>query len=290
MAIGMKLSGRFGNNLFQVAAAYSFAMRLKTSFFLDGDKAWKGMQHFNWPGLNPRLNQTRLLWQKAKGKMLVKPGSYLGLKIVRHENEAVPETFYSEIRNNSFYIGNFQSIDYFSPHLNEIRERFILKSSIQHRFTAEKLRVIKKPYTLLHFRRTDYDSWLHPAGLGERGMSLPIEYYKRALMNTPAKDRAKIILTGDDLSGLEGEFDAFGKVQFEKNVLITDFQLLQHASSLVISNSSFAWWAAILGHRVERVVAPKYWLGFKVAREYPNRIIPSHWETVDVYDLFQNHQ
>ncbi len=43
-----------------------------------------------------------------------------------------------------------------------------------------------------------------------------------------------------------------------------DFRVLAAAKYLLISNSSFSWWAAVLNIRKEIVIAPKYWARFLV--------------------------
>lgn len=45
---------------------------------------------------------------------------------------------------------------------------------------------------------------------------------------------------------------------------LVDFHLMTHAAEMVISNSTFAWWAAFLNERAERVFAPVQhkWLSF----------------------------
>jgi|SRR5690606_1802039 len=44
---------------------------------------------------------------------------------------------------------------------------------------------------------------------------------------------------------------------------------LQNAKALIISNSSFAWWAANLNPKKPLVLVPNFWLGFKIKKEFP---------------------
>jgi hypothetical protein len=45
-----------------------------------------------------------------------------------------------------------------------------------------------------------------------------------------------------------------------------------NADYCIISNSSFSYWGAYLNKKALKVIAPKYWSGFKAAAEYPKRI------------------
>ena len=55
---------------------------------------------------------------------------------------------------------------------------------------------------------------------------------------------------------------------------ISDFIQLMTSSYLIISNSSFAWWAAFLNvHENPIIIAPKNWVGYHVNLEYPKGIM-----------------
>jgi len=70
---------------------------------------------------------------------------------------------------------------------------------------------------------------------------------------------------------------------FANNDMITDFQIIMNADACIISNSSFAWWAAYLNSKKDKkIYCPEHWLGFKIKREYPENIIPGEWIKVNV--------
>lgn len=57
-----------------------------------------------------------------------------------------------------------------------------------------------------------------------------------------------------------------------------DFIQLMSSKYLIISNSSFAWWAAFLNiHEDAVIIAPKNWVGFNVNKEYPKGIMTSRF-------------
>lgn len=54
-----------------------------------------------------------------------------------------------------------------------------------------------------------------------------------------------------------------------------DFYVVNQAKWLIISNSSFGWWAAWLNTKCNKILAPKYWARHNVSDGY--------WATGDVY-------
>lgn len=115
----------------------------------------------------------------------------------------------------------------------------------------------------IHVRRGDYVKFPnhHPM--------LPIEYYKDILSRLP-----------EDVSGIDIYTDSpeWCKKHFpEVNIIIgsdhkiTDWhemQLMSRYNYLIISNSSFSWWAAYLASGDTEVYAPKTWFGPAVTENY----------------------
>jgi hypothetical protein len=99
-----------------------------------------------------------------------------------------------------------------------------------------------------------------------------------------SKNVAKIFLFSD--SELKPSFilelkNSFPKINFldmscEKLNDVETFHLLTLFDSIVISNSTFAWWGAFLKGNSE-VFCPEDW--FK-ERPSPNMIYPEHWITI----------
>jgi hypothetical protein len=134
-------------------------------------------------------------------------------------------------------------------------------------------------------RRGDYlnlnDWWL--MNLGSDNLSLPDEYYINCLKRIPDYQGYKKIFVSDDVDYIQSAFGHLENAEFVSNSLIIDFQLLLNADILIASNSSFSWWAAYLNRKAHKqVFCPKYWLGFKVKREYPSNIIPVEWTQAEV--------
>ncbi|MEM7509519.1 MAG: alpha-1,2-fucosyltransferase [Bacteroidota bacterium] len=293
MAIGVWTDGRLGNNLFQFAVMYAFSKKLNTHAFFTGNNIWHSLSYFDC--------RYHFQWQSFWTFLLVRmryllkashPERFLGLTVVNQKNINSPEAI--SIEDNSYFIGYFQNDAYFSDLLPEIQEILQIRKRYRTQFEIQKADLLSKDYIVLHFRRTDYQIWKHSEGLGPRDLSLPLIYYHRALKEIKHKveslDNYPIVIVGDQVDDLEEEFSDYPNVRIEHNDPIIDFQILLHGKHLVISNSSFAWWGATLNTTVESVIAPKYWLGFKVRKEYPNTIVRENWEEVDVSDLFEECQ
>lgn len=141
---------------------------------------------------------------------------------------------------------------------------------------------------MVHIRRTDY-LFFGKESLGGKNMCLPDGYFINCLNKIKNINDYLIIFISDDIIYARKRFsNMYFKAQFESNDEIIDFQLLMYADVLVISNSTFAWWAAYLNQKPNKIVyAPKYWLGFKKKIEYPVNILHPNWIVVEVKYEFQ---
>jgi hypothetical protein len=88
-----------------------------------------------------------------------------------------------------------------------------------------------------------------------------------------------VVVVSDDVPAVAAELGGDPRVRMEANDEIIDFMLLSHASQVIVSNSSFAWWSGWL-NKGARVIAPRWWLGVKERRELPVRMIPDEWEQI----------
>jgi hypothetical protein len=111
---------------------------------------------------------------------------------------------------------------------------------------------------------------------------LPVGYYRDALELVRPSAETPVVFVGDDLSVVRRHL-AGPSVHFEENEEILDLLLLTHASAVVASNSSFAWWGAWLNSSSGlRIVAPRYWLGLREGREWPPNVLPERWTKLPV--------
>jgi hypothetical protein len=186
------------------------------------------------------------------------------------------------------YSGYYQSLKYFARSEQDIRKIFTIKEKFVAKYNKKYAGFSDKKTIVVHIRRTDYLQY-GKASLGGPGMCLPDDYFLRCLQMIDGIDAYCLIFISDDIQYARAQFASrYPAARFEQNEEIIDFQLLTNADILIISNSSFAWWGAYLNpKRDKKVFAPKYWLGFKVRKEYPVNIVLPSWTMVEALQTFK---
>jgi hypothetical protein len=234
------LQGGLGNQMFQMAAAYSLSLKLNVECTFDFNSSFVSTQ-------GHKANRYKdNLFKKINDKQL-NPQSF---KIYRE-----PEFKYNELPliDNLYLIGNFQSEKYFHDNKNEVIELFNFEQEIHDKtkeFIINKIGDTK--LTAIHVRRGDYlmKPQFHPA--------CDMDYYQKAM---DIIDAEKYIIISDDIEWCKNNFlgDKFIFSPFTNE--IEDLYLLMNCNNHIIANSSFSWWGAYLCEKDNKVVSPKTWFG-----------------------------
>lgn len=265
--IAVDIQGRLGNQLFEYAFAWYVAKRLHTFCLFDNSKQFIVPIFFQvnrFPLVVNRIPGVRTLYRKKV--------SVLRAKCFRDWNDCSILHNQDVLTDNTYYSGFFQSILYFEEFKDVIKQRFRIRDKYQRLFEKKYATLTRSKLCVLHVRRGDYQSFGDVLNLGGTDKTLPVSYYETCFRQIHYLSEYEVICVSDDVESCKQMFRAFPFVHFlpEKTDLITDFQLLLHADIVIISNSTFSWWAAYLnGKQGKMVFAPKYFLGFDSETEFP---------------------
>lgn len=270
-----KFQGRLGNQMFQYATAVSISKKFNTFFLIDDLAKSAFLKYFD----------SRIMGFYFVNKILLR---LLRKKISNRINQSGSEDVFEVkkmFKNNCYYNGFFQSENYFEGNKEYLQKRFSIKKEYKAAFNDRYGQLFNENKIIaIHCRLGDYLKW-GSEELGGENLSLPQSYYENALSQIDQLETYKIIIVTDDLVNVENRFNFIKNKIIVSEEEIIDFQILQNANVLIISNSSFSWWAAYLNVQQATVYAPEYWLGFKVKMEYPVDIIPESFTKIPVFNI-----
>ena len=246
--------GRFGNQLFQIAATLAVAKELDRDVKFP---MWKYQYLF--PNL-PSSYFDNTLDKTFKSSL------------TQNDNEGGSAYKFTHIiKNPTAYILNItgyrQNYKYFKSYDHEIR-RFLQFDKKKVKSVLDKLPVLKGECLGLHIRRGDYvnSEWYYVCDKG---------YFKRGVSYYP---KTPIVIFTDDKKWCKENFSFPNSIISPFDNVIDDFIGLTMCSKKVISNSSFSWWACYLGD-TKHVVAPSPWVR-NSDREHSKDVYLPHWKII----------
>jgi hypothetical protein len=275
--IKVDLWGRLGNQMFQYAFATSTAKKLNTFFFIVPTERFELLNYFQLDLL------TRLLY---RNQIFPKYKKYIDRFLNKNYVEQSGNESEIKLMDNCHYRGFFQSENYFnSVSQNLLRKRFKIHRQLQKLFQDKYSTLFQQnKIVTLHVRRTDYLQHGNEE-LGGSNLVLPMSYYDTCLAKIPDLESYKVVCISDDIEFVKKYYGHRPNFLFESNEMILDFQLMVHADILIVANSTFSWWAGYLNNKPNPIIfGPKYWLGFKIKREYPKGIMSARFTWVDVVE------
>jgi hypothetical protein len=273
---------RMGNQLFQYAFVKALSEKFNTSFYLN-EKVERLIlsDFFDLEGYHPVQNLMNKLLLKIQSGSIFK-------SLNSTEIDTFSESLEKRLRNHTIYNGYFQSEFFFKEIAKDIQQYIRVKKKHMTRFDAIYKNTFSTTRVIaVHLRRGDYldlnDWWA--ANFGSNNLTLPVSYYLNCIAQVPDYKNHLIIFVSDDISFARKEFGHIANAIFSEGDMMTDFQILMNADVCILSNSSFAWWAGYLNAKKSKIIfCPRYWLGFKIKREYPDNIIPLDWIQVNAGD------
>lgn len=251
------LMGGLGNQLFQIATAYAYAKRFHRSLiFL---KVWPHSSNRP-PVWDTYLDSSRWTFHT----------SLYGF-VMLHESGFSFQDLPPPINNTQLY-GYFQSSKYFSPYEDEIRSLLQVNDTLLKLYHIPS--TVFEGYIGAHVRRGDY--MIHPEVHNVCSQS----YY------TGARDyidpQKPVFWITDDPGWVNEHMVRPGDTVLSSET-VQDFTRLSQFKDIIMSNSSFSWWATWLnpiGHVDRKICCPNKWFGSKGPQDYATVYEPG-WSKID---------
>jgi hypothetical protein len=171
--------------------------------------------------------------------------------------------------HNGAFGGIFQSEDYIIDRKSDVKRWFSIKENYKEEYNKKlsELDIILDENTcVINFRGGEYR--------GLRNVILRKEYWRDAINHMLSlNSNMKFVLITDDVPCAQS-FMPFPIRAYHIDIGF-DFYAVNQAKWLIISNSTFGWWAAWLSDNANKIIAPKYWARHNVSDGY--------WSIGDAY-------
>lgn len=192
------------------------------------------------------------------GHYLIKvfPNLNLGIndgKIINTYQEADTQKYNESIFDISDFTnlnGYYQTDKYFNKNEEKVKSWFSIEIDEKTNFILNKYPIDK--YCYIHIRGGDYKIAGHSL--------LPKEYYQNAInkINESKNEKKSFLIITDDINLSKSYFP---DIEAISNDVATDFKLLYFCKNIIMSNSSFSWWASWISDK-EISIAPNNWLNY----------------------------
>ena len=247
------LTGGIGNLLFQVSTGYSLAKKLNTDYVID---------------YNEKTLRNELVHHQAYKNNLFKKIKPLEFK---HKFKRYQQQGYKynpiPLIDNLELLGFWHSEKFFFEYEKEIRSLYEFPERITKKVDL-KLEKIRKKKLGIHIRDFKHHFALFP--------NLPKIFYDLALKKFNLDEYELIIIT-DNIEKVKSLYDMNKFIFLYNDDELEDLYTMSKCDSLIISNSTFAWWGAWLGRKNRKIIVPPIWFGNAGPIDTQD-LIPSRWE------------
>jgi hypothetical protein len=277
----IKLGGRLGNELFQIAWGISVSHRTGSPLLVDwGDLTrHQKTQLEAWTGPLIEASPGQIRRQKGPSSLLGKVHRMAqGLRPARSrrwflQDSSAFDHRLEESRGDAYYDGYWQSHRYFQSCESHLRTLVRYRSEILPR-DQRWVSLCSSPDTVsIHVRRGDYG--------GISGFETQsVGYFQRGYQVLSQKVSVGVaVVFSDDLAWCRENLDLPGEVVYcEGNSPEFDLYLMSLCSHHIVGTSTFSWWGAYLGaHQGSVTIAPKQWFASYGSTPPLGDIYPPHW-------------
>jgi len=175
------------------------------------------------------------------------------------------------IKDNTDFIGYFQSYKYFEHIEEDIRKEFTFSREIDI-LASQYINKFERPIVALHVRRGTY--LFHK----ETHRIMPMEYYLEAMKMFK---NSTFLIFSDDINWCKNNFKGNQFYFSETNNHWLDMAIMSKCDNYIIAASSFSWWGAWLNTKDKKVIAPKTWFGPKFSHYNTKDLLPEDWIKID---------
>ena len=286
----VKLMGGMGNQMFQyafgkaLATKYNTVLKLDTSFLLDRKPRNNftfrdyDLDLFNIEAEFATQEEIEIFTKRLKW---IIPNKIINRVMGVKESYVIePHFHFSErcfnAKDNSYLEGYWQTEKYFYPIKNEIKNKyFSLKESCSSQAQLLLAEIQSNNAIAVNVRRGDFvNNPFH-------GTCSPGYYKKGEEIILSKIDNPYFFVFSDEIEWAQENLHFSGPVKFvgeEYNgrKFQDKIRLMSACKHFIISNSSFAWWAAWLNTNPDKIViAPKAW--FHNSKWDTKDILPPNW-------------
>lgn len=219
-----ELIGGIGNNMFQYAIAYIYAY--KKNYNLLATDLYKLQQYFpNVITVTDKITNPNNILE-------------LGYNSIEKTIQYIDTNLIEQHTGGLHFNGFFQKIKYYKDHIKILKKVFEYNDSYHKKPNNNDL--------VIHIRFGDYiqmNWFLHP------------EIFIKIIKKFKIKYDKCIIVTDEPNNPLLTLFIGLENVSIVNQTLLEDFTMLRCAKQIIISQSTFSWWATFLGNP-EKVYVP----------------------------------
>jgi hypothetical protein len=262
----------FGNQIWNYAVTRTIATYRNLDFGIIGKENWKGRGFIN-PDFGKPIQCITNFYEEKRvinNDVLVTPAD---INMIN-----VPD--------NTQIEGIMQSVKYIQHRKKDICEWLKPNISYNGQYSNEN-------YCIIHFRGGDY------RGAGRT--LLPQSYYFNAMnhMKNINKDMKFAVVTddielayyyfggiaeiiGSSITGVPDQYKS--DYHYGGNIAI-DYNIINNAKYIILSNSTFGWWATWTNQQVKKVIAPLYWFAYNYTENFwagsEMRVEEDNWVYLD---------
>lgn len=258
------LRGGFGNQLFCWAYGVNLQSKGHKVYFDTGSDLGRGFALEGLIGRPQTVELPGLIWRRMGSSSPIWEMLPFVDRII--EDEKLPPVKRVPNRKLSLHWGYWQSHDYFSDITSTVDDE--LKSWLD----LDSVALL--PSCGVHVRRGDYVS---DTGAAETLGTQPLAYYRSAMARMKERGIDRFVVYTDDREWVANNLLAENVQLAPEGSATSDFLGLASSKAVVMSNSSFSWWAAFLASRrgVE-ILGPANW--FNSERNNSSRLMMEGWE------------